>query len=226
MRHKQKYDRLAPLYNSIMWIAGVACGGGLRWRETILNALKLRQGDMVLDVGCGTGELTAEIARLLGSPRQVVGVEPSFRMLLRAKQRPIVPTYLAGKAEALPFRDATFDKVVCCLALHEVAGPQRMLALEETKRVLKPGGLLAVADLTPPHAGVVCRVIFRIILSLERLVDAAGIRSYLSVGLDGLLAQLGLREIHREGIWLGCARLVVLNREQARSDGLQATQCV
>ena len=91
----------------------------------------------VLDVGCGTGYLSA---RLLADGHAVTGVEPDDAARALAAQR--LPEVVAARAEALPFPDASFDTVVATDVLEHVADDAA--AVTEFRRVLKPGGWLVL----------------------------------------------------------------------------------
>ena len=100
----------------------------------------------MLDVGCGTGRVSAALA---DRGAKVWGVDPSAEMLEVARSR--VPSSVGlkeGRAEALPFRDAWFDGAVCMLSVHLLDRPQ---AFAELARVLVPGGRLVVATFDPAH---------------------------------------------------------------------------
>jgi ubiquinone/menaquinone biosynthesis C-methylase UbiE len=100
----------------------------------------------VLDIACGPGIVTAELA---GIARDVVALDLTPEMLLKARERCAKAGrtnvhFEEGTANALPFDDASFDAVVTRLSFHHFVEPQRVLT--EMQRVLKPLGLLAVAD--------------------------------------------------------------------------------
>ncbi len=113
------------------YYSGIAQGYEELYREEQLGKLKVVlerlpycKTDRVLDVGCGTG-----LSSLLFTC-QKFGVDPTFELLQQAKARmPVVQ----GVAEQLPFRDNSFDIVVCLTALHNFTDPLR--ALLEMKRV-------------------------------------------------------------------------------------------
>jgi SAM-dependent methyltransferase len=100
----------------------------------------------VLDVGCGTGALTAELAE---RGARVVGVDPSPEMLAEARQRlgPAVELTL-GRAEALPFEDRRFERLVLRLVVHLVDCSR---ALPELVRVLAPAGKAVITTFEPEH---------------------------------------------------------------------------
>jgi ubiquinone/menaquinone biosynthesis C-methylase UbiE len=98
----------------------------------------LTQGDTVLDVGSGTGLVAAE---LTARGCSVVGIDPSEPMLERARKRVPGARFVAGRAEALPVADASFDAATSAQSFHWFDQP---LALAELKRVVRPGGTIAV----------------------------------------------------------------------------------
>jgi ubiquinone/menaquinone biosynthesis C-methylase UbiE len=137
----------------VPWIYDAICAlaerGGLgRWRRWLVQGARGR----TLDLGCGTGRNLP----LLPSGTRAVAVDPSRHCIRRARRRaPAVPVVIA-RAEALPFRDATFDTVLSGLVFCSVGDPARGLA--EVRRVLRPGGELRMLEhvraTTPWHARV------------------------------------------------------------------------
>ena len=101
------------------------------------------QRSRVLDVGCGTGRWSALLA---SSGHDVAGIEPSSEMLRRARAH-VEADLREGKAEALPWPDANFDRIVYINVLHHVTDP--LMALRESFRVLRPGGRLLSVGLDP-----------------------------------------------------------------------------
>jgi SAM-dependent methyltransferase len=118
------------------------------WRE-LFDVLR-EEGDFagrrVLDVGCGTGRLAGELAKL---GAKVWGVDPSPEMLAEARASVGSKVGLRrASAEALPFRDGWFDRAVMRLVVHLV---DRSGALPELARVLTSGGLALIATFRPEH---------------------------------------------------------------------------
>jgi SAM-dependent methyltransferase len=134
-RNAERYDELRPLRES--W-----------WRRfDVLVAEGDLRGRRVLDVGCGTGTLTAALAERVAA--RVWGVEPSREMLAVARRRAGRTVGLKeGHAESLPFRDAWFERVVMVLVAHLVHRP---VAFAEALRVLVPGGRLVIATFAHEH---------------------------------------------------------------------------
>jgi len=96
-----------------------------------------------LDVGCGTGALASTILKA-AAPARVLGIDRSEAYLAHARQQVTDPriSFRNGDAQALPARDGEFEAVVSALALNFVPDPAK--ALSEFRRVLIPGGLVAV----------------------------------------------------------------------------------
>jgi SAM-dependent methyltransferase len=98
----------------------------------------------VLEVGCGTAHWLALLAR---SGHRVMGVEPSEAMLEVARTKVPAQRLHHGSAEALPFANATFDRLYTNNALHHFRDPER--ALREARRVLRAGGAVLLIGLDP-----------------------------------------------------------------------------
>ncbi len=116
-------------------------------RLRTLAALTLRDGESVLDVGCGTGLLLEQEARLVGSSGRCEGIDASDDMLVFARGRCEALTQVnlqQGSATRLPFDDASFDALSCTQVLLYVDDLQAALA--EFYRVLRPGGRLAIIE--------------------------------------------------------------------------------
>ena len=155
------YDRIAGRYDrryDLHTYAGV--------REALLSFVGSESVSAVLEVGCGTGHWLAEIrSATLREPQSrpeqrrgptasverlfLAGVEPAAGMLARAREAAPAARLVRARAEMLPWRDATFDRVVCVNALHHFADRAGFFA--EARRILKPGGALMSIG-KDPHA--------------------------------------------------------------------------
>ena len=126
--------------------------------EAVADAVEVGPGERALDVACGTGVLTRAIAYRSGTGGHVTGLDLGDGMLARARTWPPVEgdapiDYVQGSADELPFDDGAFTVVTCQQGLQFF--PDREGALREFRRVLAPGGRLAVACWTdlPDTAG-------------------------------------------------------------------------
>lgn len=144
--------------------AGLVPGLMQEWAPRLAAAARVSRGDHVLDVACGTGVLTREVAEQVGPAGSATGLDLDRGMLTVARTLRPDLRWLHGSAEELPFPDGSFDAVVSQFGLMFV--PDRPRALREMWRVLEPGGRLAVAvwaslDATPAY-GVEARLIERL----------------------------------------------------------------
>jgi ubiquinone/menaquinone biosynthesis C-methylase UbiE len=114
-------------------------------QDEVVAQLRSAGSRRVADIACGTGILADRIAREL-NPDQVYGVDMSDGMLAQAKARSSQVQWLKGPAEQLPFDDGALDAIVTTSAFHFFDQPA---ALAEFHRVLAPGGLAAVATISP-----------------------------------------------------------------------------
>jgi ubiquinone/menaquinone biosynthesis C-methylase UbiE len=114
-------------------------------QDEVIAALRAHQSRRVADIACGTGILAARIADEL-LPEEVYGVDMSDGMLAQARRRSSTVHWKKGPAEELPFADGFLDAVVTTSAFHFFDQPA---ALREFHRVLAPGGLVAVATISP-----------------------------------------------------------------------------
>lgn len=121
-----------------------------RLRRRFLALAGVRTGMRVLDVGCGTGVVTRDIAARVGARGAAVGVDPSRALLAVARRRARAagaggrPTFRHADGFALPFAPASFDVALAVTVLLHVPGGDRVL--EEMVRVTRPGGRVAVLD--------------------------------------------------------------------------------
>lgn len=113
------------------------------WPPRVLAAADVQQGHRVLDVGCGTGVLAREAERAVGDTGFVVGVDVNEGMLIVARAKSPAASWRKGPAEALPFADAYFDRVVSQFSL--MFFEDRVKAVSEMLRVVRPGGKIGVA---------------------------------------------------------------------------------
>jgi SAM-dependent methyltransferase len=124
-----------------------AIEGGRAARAALIDRLNLRQGDSVIDVGCGFGDEAAEMARPVGPRGRVVGADISKSMIREARRHPASVAHLSWRvADALdlPFADHSFDAGGAATLLQHLPDPAGVL--QEMTRVRRPGGRLAVLE--------------------------------------------------------------------------------
>jgi demethylmenaquinone methyltransferase / 2-methoxy-6-polyprenyl-1,4-benzoquinol methylase len=132
------------------------------WRRKAVKLAELKPDDVVVDVACGTGDLT--LAMYCGlwprmgdwppAPGQVIGIDFTYEMLPIAAAKSQISTvnsqiqYINGDATALPLPDACCDVVSIAFGIRNVQQPER--ALKEFRRILRPNGRLIVLEFSEP----------------------------------------------------------------------------
>lgn len=137
---RRSFGRLAPRYDELRPV-------DKNWWELfdVLVCEADLRGRRILEVGCGTGVLAAALAERAGSKVWAVDEEPEMLEVARSRT-PYGVGLKLGSAEALPFRDGWFERVVMRLLVHLVDRPP---AFAEARRVLGPGGVLGIATFDP-----------------------------------------------------------------------------
>jgi demethylmenaquinone methyltransferase / 2-methoxy-6-polyprenyl-1,4-benzoquinol methylase len=151
----QMFDGIAAKYDFVNRV--ISLGIDQSWRRRTVRALELTSGARVLDLATGTGDLALLVANAEPSSR-VVGLDPSDKMLEIARAKVEKAGLLGrvelvnGDAENLPFPDASFDGVCIAFGIRNV--PDRDRALCEMARVTRPGGKVAILELSEPRGGI------------------------------------------------------------------------
>jgi len=154
--HRQKvhgiFSRIASKYDLMNTILSFNLDQS--WRSRTLKVAAPIAAEQWLDVCCGTGKLTLEIRRLLGTEGEVTGLDFTAAMLAVARQAekkaalPAQVNWLEADAMSLPFADGSFDGITIGFGLRNL--PDIDQGLREMRRVLKPGGRLVCLELSHP----------------------------------------------------------------------------
>ena len=149
------FDGIAARYDLVNRV--ISLGIDQSWRRKTVRALHLASGHKVLDLATGTADLAIQVAQTETSVN-VVGLDPSAKMLevgrekvTRARLDERV-TLVQGDAQALPFQDDEFDSTCIAFGIRNV--PNRGQALREMARVVRPGGRIAILELSEPRSGL------------------------------------------------------------------------
>jgi demethylmenaquinone methyltransferase/2-methoxy-6-polyprenyl-1,4-benzoquinol methylase len=186
---RRMFDRIAPVYDVMNRI--MTAGLDRTWRRLAVEAV-VQPGDRVLDACCGTGDLALAAEREGGI---VTGLDFSAEMLVRARRKSGSITWVQGDLLALPFEDASFDAATVGFGVRNVADLEA--ALHELRRVLRPGGRLAILEITQPRG--ILKPFFslwfdRVVPLLGRVLPGGKAYTYLPAsvrrfpGADGLAA--------------------------------------
>jgi len=124
----------------------------------VIEMAEIKPGDMVLDVGCGTGDLTLAAQKTVGPTGSAYGIDPSPEGVGLARKKAALHGFEAkfevGLIEKLNFPEATFDVAISRLVIHHLPDDLKRRGFGEIYRVLKPGGRLFMVDFKPPSNAV------------------------------------------------------------------------
>lgn len=156
------HDWLLPLYDPLCWLMGTESS-----HRRLIEQASLQPGQRVLEIGCGTGNLTL-LVKTLHPSVDVVGLDPDPKALgrarLKADRQRVAVTLDEGFSNAMQYPDASYDRVLSSLMFHHLERDQKEQSLNEIRRVLRPGGALHLVDFGGSHdgsAGVLARLLHR-----------------------------------------------------------------
>lgn len=169
------FDSVASKYDVMNDL--MSMGTHRTWKRFTLDIAALRRGDRVLDLACGTGDLSRAMAKKIGRDGQAVMSDINAEMLFRGRDRMLNEGLtqveaVQANAEVLPFPDEHFDCVTIGFGLRNVT--HKEIALTEMNRVLRPGGRLLVLEFSKPPAEALSKIYdqysFNVLPKLGQLV--------------------------------------------------------
>lgn len=176
--------RWAPYYDLATNI--MTLGQARRLRKMTVDQALIKPADAVLDVGCGTGEVTL-LAKTRAKNGNVYGLDPAPEMIAvarkKAQRKGLDIDFRVGVIESLPFPNASIDVVTSSLMMHHLPEDLKVRGLAEIYRILKPGGHLLIADFMRPTGSFLNHLFIAFtrhqglqkgIEDLQKLLKAAG----------------------------------------------------
>jgi len=215
------FDSIAPVYDRI----NTLMTGGLdgRWRRAAVKAAGLTRGGRALDVACGTGKLTAALARAVGPDGVVLGVDLSPVMLIEARRAfgdLAGVEFVLGNALALPVADGSFDAATIAFGLRNLASFED--GFREMARAVRVGGRVVCLELSVPPSRLLGKFysgIFRVSApAMGAIFRRRAEYTYLPHSLDDFptaeaiavtMEQAGLRDVMFSRLAFGAAALHV-----------------
>ncbi len=215
---ERMFDAIAGRYDLMNRIMTFGVDRG--WREAAVATLGIRPGARVIDLGCGTGDLSEEAAR---AGAAVVGVDVSAAMLERAARRLPQCTFTRADAQQLPLRDGSCDAMVSGFALRNFVSVADVLC--ESARVLRSGACIALLEVDLPSS-MLGRFAFdayfgRVVPFVGRIVSEGYAYEYLSASLaylpserdlTAMLFRAGFERMEKQRLGMGTAQLVTAVR--------------
>jgi SAM-dependent methyltransferase len=159
------YRFLTPIYDPIV---SLTCREKT-FKSLLLSQAAIQHGNLVMDVGCGTGTFAVQMKKAIPGA-EIVCIDGDLQVLSIARAK-------AGKNNAevrfsccfstqIPFMENSFDRVVSSLFFHHLSRAEKIATIKEIYRILKPGGQLHIADWGKP-ASMLMRALFYLIQILD-----------------------------------------------------------
>jgi len=159
----------ASFYDTIVRL--LSFGKDRMIRSKTIELAQIEPGDWVLDVGCGTGDLTIAAKAAAGPSGEVYGTDAATNMIAVAQEKAskvgLKVTFQVGLIENIEFQDGQFDVVLSSLMMHHLPDDLKQVGLAEINRVLKPGGQLLIVDMQSTAGGSVKQQLSDLMIQLH-----------------------------------------------------------
>jgi demethylmenaquinone methyltransferase/2-methoxy-6-polyprenyl-1,4-benzoquinol methylase len=223
------FNAVPPRYDLVNRI--ITLGLDKRWRRLASQTCLENKPQAILDLGCGTGDLTINIARMAVKDTEIVGLDFSQPMLEKAQKKAAkagvveLVRFIHGDAIDLPFPDAHFDCVGISFAFRNLTykNPLALAHLAEVKRVLTPGGRYVIVESSQPENRLI-RALFHLYLRIfvtpvgimlsgnpraYRYLAESARRFYSPSEVRDMLLVAGFRDIRYRALFFGAAGIHV-----------------
>ena len=224
---RKLFDNIAPDYDKLNHILSLNIDKGWR-KKAVRNLVDTQESLKVLDVACGTGDFTIEIAQKVGKGSEVIGVDISEGMMAvgreKIKKAGVSAELLVADCEDLPYADNTFDRISVGFGVRNFEHLE--LGLSQMCRVLTPGGKLVILELSVPSNAFIrwCYKLYflKILPAIGGMISGnRGAYEYLPAsvlrfpGPDKFIPMLkssGFAEVEHTPLTLGICRMYVAKK--------------
>jgi ubiquinone/menaquinone biosynthesis C-methylase UbiE len=145
-------EKMVPSYDTFM--RNITLGRERTFREMEVSLARIKPGDSVLEVGCGTGTLTIEAKRQAGVSGKVSAIDVIPGMIelsqRKAARANMDVTFRLGSIDDIPFSENQFDVILCSFMIFHMSEGVRVKGISEIYRVMKPGGRVLIVDTALP----------------------------------------------------------------------------
>ena len=221
---RKLFDNIAPDYDKLNHILSLNIDKGWR-KKAVREIVDVQSPIAVLDVACGTGDFTIEIAQKAAEGSRVTGIDLSEGMMKigreKIKAAGVSADMVQGDCEALPYADGTFDRISVGFGVRNFEHLE--IGLQEMLRVLKPGGKLVILELSVPSNSLVrwfYKLYFlKILPAIGGMVSGdRGAYEYLPASVlrfpapdkfTAMMQQVGYRNIVHRALTFGICRMYI-----------------
>lgn len=165
-------DIISPIYDPLI---NFLLLGEKKYRTTMIEFAEITPIDIVLDLGCGTGEMEVYLSKIIPC-KNIYGVDISKKMIKiteeKMKKLGCDAHFFVSNSMPLPFEDNTFNIVFSSMVLHHFTDEEKIVVLKEIYRILKPNGKYVSAEFDSRRNPIVWLVSYNGILKEEHLIDA------------------------------------------------------
>ena len=198
-RHEHAHDGQPHTHRPPFWvryydtIVGlVTLGRTRKMHQSTIQLANLRPGEVILDIGCGTGKLIFAAEKVVGLGGTAVGLDVEPGMIEQAKANAAKvnsrATFGVASITEIPYPDSSFDVVSSSLVYHHLNQVQKVAGLQEVARVLKPNGRFLIVDLNPARRSLAVRLPGHNQLAQEDYVSREVVEQLAAAGFANITA--------------------------------------
>jgi len=210
--YKWYYDRIGSVYyNLLIKFVFWPFGGETAFRREMLDPIEFKPGEKIFEMCCGTGGATFALAQKAGADARIIAMDISDGQIAVARKNNVFPNvqFIQGNVTRTDYEDESFDRVMIPHAIHEMQQSNRLKTLREARRLLRPGGRLAVLELDdPPELPVRLFIGLWFFYWLPFNFETPTRREMLKCGLDNEVREAGFDDVTKTNLHRGVFQVV------------------